>query len=206
MQQAMILIMNQCGYLGVCLLIAVENLFPPIPSEVILTFAGFMTTYTRMTVPGVIVFATIGSTIGAIVVYWLGLALTPKKLRYIEETKWFRMLGFRVDKVQKTMLWFQKHGTKAVLLGRCVPIIRSLISVPAGMAQMKYTQFLIYTIAGSTLWNILLVGAGAKLGESWEIVVEYIEQYSMFVKTILFVAGICLCIRSVKNRVKRKTS
>ena len=206
MRQLMILIMNQCGYLGVCLLIAVENIFPPIPSEVILTFAGFMTTYTRLTVPGVIVFATLGSTIGAIVLYGVGLALTPEKLEQIEETKWFRWLGFRVDKVQKTMIWFQKHGTKAVFLGRCIPIIRSLISVPAGMAQMKYTQFLLYTIAGSTLWNILLVSAGAILGESWEIVVEYMNRYSTFVKSILFAGGICLFVRYIKSKLKRKTT
>ena len=132
--------------------------------------------------------------------------MTPEKLEQIEETKWFRWLGFRVDKVQKTMIWFQKHGTKAVFLGRCIPIIRSLISVPAGMAQMKYTQFLLYTIAGSTLWNILLVSAGAILGESWEIVVEYMNRYSMFVKSILFAGGICLFIRYIKSKLKRKTT
>ncbi len=206
MQQLIILIMNQCGYLGVCLLIAVENLFPPIPSEVILTFAGFMTTYTRLTVLGVVIFATIGSTIGAIILYAVGSALTPEKLEQLVETKWFRWLGFRVENVQKTMKWFREHGTKAVFLGRCIPIIRSLISVPAGMAQMQYARFLFYTIAGSTLWNILLVNAGAILGESWELVVAYINRYSMFVKTILFAGGVCLFVRYIKSKLKRKTT
>jgi len=127
----MIYIMNTYGYLGVCFLIAVENLFPPIPSEVILTFGGFMTTYTRLTVPGVVIFSTLGSTIGALILYRVGMALTPEKLESLTKGKLFHLLGFEKEDVEETIDWFEKHGKKAILLGRCIPIIRSLVKIPA---------------------------------------------------------------------------
>ena len=174
MQEFMIYIMNTYGYLGVCFLIAVENLFPPIPSEVILTFGGFMTTYTRLTVPGVVIFSTLGSTIGALILYWVGTALTPEKLENLTNGKLFRLLGFEKEEVEQTIGWFEKHGKKAILFGRCIPIIRSLVSVPAGMAQIEIPLFLVYTVIGSTVWNIILVCLGAALGASWETVLVYL--------------------------------
>lgn len=148
MQDFMIYIMDTYGYLGVCFLIAVENIFPPIPSEVILTFGGFMTTYTRLTVPGVVIFSTLGSTIGALVLYWVGTELTPEKLEKLTGGKLFRILGFEREDVEESTGWFEKHGKKAVLFGRCVPIVRSLVSIPAGMAQMQIPLFLAYTVVG----------------------------------------------------------
>lgn len=202
MQQFIIQIMDTYGYLGVCFLIAIENLFPPIPSEVILTFGGFMTTYTRLTVPGVVVFSTIGSTIGAVLLYRAGMALSPEKLRDFSEKKWFRILGFELDEIENTLVWFENHGKKAVLIGRCIPIIRSLVSVPAGMSGMNYLLFLMYTVIGSTVWNILLVSAGAVLGNSWEKVLVYIEKYSSVVKAFLIAAMIMAIIRFCRKKVK----
>lgn len=200
MQEFMIYIMNTYGYLGVCFLIAVENIFPPIPSEVILTFGGFMTTYTRLTVPGVIIFSTIGSTIGALVLYWAGMELSPEKLEKLTKGKLFHMLGFEKEDVEETVGWFEKHGKKAVLFGRCVPIIRSLVSVPAGMAQMQFPLFLGYTIIGSTVWNIILVSLGAALGASWETVLVYLDRYSSVVRLLLIAGGIALIIRYVRKK------
>lgn len=199
MQDFMIYIMNTFGYLGVCFLIAVENIFPPIPSEVILTFGGFMTTYTRLTVPGVIIFSTIGSTIGALVLYRVGMELTPEKLEKLTKGKLFRVLGFEKEDVEETVGWFEKHGKKAVLFGRCVPIIRSLVSVPAGMAQMQIPLFLAYTVVGSTVWNIILVSLGAALGASWETVLVYLDRYSSAVRLLLAAGGILLFIRYAKK-------
>ncbi len=203
MQQFMIHMIDTYGYLGVCFLIAVENLFPPIPSEVILTFGGFMTTYTRLTVPGVVVFSTLGSTIGALLLYRVGLALTPDKLEAIARKKWFRRLGFEKEDVEHTLHWFNKHGKKAVLIGRCIPIIRSLVSVPAGMAEMNYPLFLLYTIVGSTVWNILLVCAGAMLGNSWETALFYMERYSAVVRVLLFAAAAGLIVKFVLKKQKQ---
>ncbi|HAX50827.1 DedA family protein [Muricomes intestini] len=201
MQELIIQIMDQFGYLGVCFLVAVENIFPPIPSEVILTFGGFMTTYTRLTVPGVVIFSTLGSTIGALVLYWAGTALSPQRLDTLMKGRAFKWLGFEREDMEKTVQWFDKHGKKAILLGRCVPIIRSLVSVPAGMAQISIPLFLTYTIIGSTVWNILLVSLGAVLGASWETVLIYIGRYSAFIKAALVVTVLFFVIRLVKKKI-----
>lgn len=204
MQEFMIYIMNTYGYLGVCFLIAVENLFPPIPSEVILTFGGFMTTYTRLTVPGVVIFSTLGSTIGALVLYRVGMALTPEKLESLTNGRLFRLLGFEKEDVEETIGWFEKRGKKAILFGRCIPIIRSLVSVPAGMAEIEIPLFLIYTVIGSTVWNIILVSLGAALGASWETVLVYLEQYSAVIR-VLLAAGITVwLIRFIRKKWNRK--
>lgn len=200
MQEFMVYVMNTYGYLGVCFLIAVENIFPPIPSEVILTFGGFMTTYTRLTVPGVIIFSTLGSTIGALVLYRVGMALTPEKLENLTKGKLFHLLGFQKEDVEETIGWFEKHGKKAILFGRCIPIIRSLVSVPAGMAEIDIPLFLIYTILGSTLWNVILVSLGAALGASWETVLVYLERYSAVIRVLLIAGGVVLVIRYWKKK------
>ena len=132
MQEFMIYIMNTYGYLGVCFLIAVENLFPPIPSEVILTFGGFMTTYTRLTVPGVVIFSTLGSTIGALILYWVGTALTPEKLENLTNGKLFRLLGFEKEEVEEAL----QKGAKAITLGR-----RILRTETAGLAALAVLMF-----------------------------------------------------------------
>ena len=191
MQEVLTYMMNTFGYLGVCFLIAIENIFPPIPSEVILTFGGFMTTYTRLTVPGVIVFSTIGSLIGALILYRVGLELNRERLGRVMESRMFQRLGFEKSDVEKTIDAFDKHGKKAVLFGRCIPIIRSLISVPAGMAGMKMPGFLLYTIVGSTVWNLLLVGIGAAVGAAWEQAAEYVKLYADVVFFVLIVGTVC---------------
>lgn len=201
MQDMIIQIMNQFGYLGVCFLIAIENIFPPIPSEVILTFGGFMTTYTRLSVPGVIVFATLGSTIGALVLYWVGTFLNRERLQKLTEKKIFRFLGFGKEDVGKTLDWFDRHGKKAILFGRCVPIIRSLVSIPAGMAEIRLPVFLFYTVIGSTVWNVVLVSLGALLGASWEMVVLYVKEYSLVIEVILAVVVLILGIRFIRKKI-----
>ncbi|WP_371299267.1 DedA family protein [Schaedlerella sp.] len=196
--------MNTYGYLGVCFLIAVENLFPPIPSEVILTFGGFMTTYTRLTVPGVVIFSTLGSTIGALILYRGWMALTPETLENVTKGKLFHVLGFEKEDVEETIGWFEKHGKKAILLGRCIPIIRSLVSVPAGMAEIEIPLFLVYTVIGSTLWNILLVCLGAALGASWETVLVYLDRYSSVIRVLLIAGAALWLIRSIRKKWNRK--
>ena len=195
MQEVLTYMMNTFGYLGVCFLIAIENIFPPIPSEVILTFGGFMTTYTRLTVPGVIVFSTIGSLIGALILYRVGLELNRERLGRVIER-----LGFEKSDVEKTIAAFDKHGKKAVLFGRCIPIIRSLVSVPAGMAEMKLSVFLFYTTIGSTVWNILLVSLGAALGASWEKILIYLDRYSGAVRLLLLLGSGTVLVRMFRRR------
>ena len=205
MQETVIYIMDSFGYLGLCFLIALENLFPPIPSEAILPFAGFMTTYTRMTVVGSIIFATLGSCIGAIILYWLGTILMPQNLNRLFGDKRVKRLGFKQNDVEKTIKWFEKCGKKAVLFGRCVPIIRSLISIPAGMTKMKFSIFFLYTIIGSAIWNTVLIYFGALLGASWGEVMVYVGKYSEIIQIILIVAVAVYLWKYIKKFRDRKT-
>lgn len=205
MQETVIYIMDSFGYLGLCLLIALENLFPPIPSEAILPFAGFMTTYTRMTVVGAIIFATLGSCIGALILYWIGSILMPQNLNRLFEDKKVKRFGFKQKDVEKTIKWFEKCGKKAVLFGRCVPIIRSLISIPAGMTKMKFSIFFLYTIIGSAIWNTVLIYLGAMLGASWGKVMVYVGKYSEIIQIILITAVVVYLWKYIKKVRDRKT-
>ena len=187
LQSVILDMVNRFGYLGILILIAVENVFPPIPSEVILTFGGFLTTCTRLHPAGVVLASTAGSLLGALVLYGAGTLVSPEGLAELLESRPMKLLGFRAEDAWKTIAWFQKKGQRAVLLGRCIPIIRSLISVPAGMAGMKMPGFLLYTIVGSTVWNLLLVGIGAAVGAAWEQAAEYVKLYADVVFLILMV-------------------
>lgn len=205
MQETVIYIMDSFGYLGLCFLIALENLFPPIPSEAILPFAGFMTTYTRMTVVGAIIFATLGSCIGAVILYWIGTILMPQNWKCLFEDKRVKRLGFKQKDVEKTIKWFERCGKKAVLFGRCVPIIRSLISIPAGMTKMKFSHFFLYTIIGSAIWNTVLIYLGALLGASWGEVMVCVGKYSEIIQIILIVAVVIYLWKYIKKFRDRKT-
>lgn len=206
MQEIVVSVMNRFGYMGILLLITVENLFPPIPSEVILPFGGFMTTYTDLEVWGVIFISTIGSTLGAVILYGAGTLLTPGRLEGLLNTRVCKLLGFRKEEVERTVSWFGCRGKKAVLFGRCVPIIRSLVSIPAGMAHMRLSEFLGYTVIGSTVWNFALVSLGALLGASWELVGQWLSAYSQVTKVLLWAgaAGLMLWFLGRKRLKKGK--
>ena len=196
-------IMDSYGYWGIALLIAVENLFPPIPSEVILTFGGFMTTYTSMNVPGVVVASTVGSTIGAILLYLAGRLINPLKLQNLLEGRLGKVLHFNKDDIENSMAWFERQGKSTVFFCRCIPIIRSLISIPAGMSQMKLRIFLPLTIGGSTVWNTLLVGAGAAAGASWEKVLDAMDTYSTIAFLIVGLGAFFFVFFTYRNRFRK---
>lgn len=181
--------MGQYGYLSIFFLIILENVFPPIPSEVILPFSGFMTTYTDLTAAGMIGYATIGSVIGAVILYGVGRLLDIGRLERIVG-RWGRYVMLEVDDVQKADQWFRRHGYKAVFLCRMVPLVRSLISIPAGMSKMRFDFFLFYTSAGTLIWNTLLVGVGALLGESWGKIAEYLRVYSNITYIVLGIGAV----------------
>lgn len=181
MQNWILDIMNQYGYLGIMFLIAIENIFPPIPSEVILTFGGFMTTYTSLKVVGVIISATFGSLIGAILLYGVGSYLSPEHLGKLLDGRLGQILNLKKEDFMNACDWFNKRGKSTVLFCRCIPIIRSLISIPAGMAEMKISLFLLFTTIGSVIWNTALVCLGAVLGASWEKIIEKTGVFSQVV-------------------------
>jgi membrane protein DedA with SNARE-associated domain len=154
MEQIILNVIEQFGYIGICLLIAVENIFPPIPSEVILTFGGFMTTFSSMNIWLVILVATIGSVIGALVLYAIGRFLSTERLEKLVQGKFGKVMHLKSEDIQKAEKWFGEHGNKAVFFCRFVPIVRSLISIPAGITKMKLSSFLILTISGTFIWNV----------------------------------------------------
>lgn len=205
MQEIIINIMNQFGYWGILILIFVENIFPPIPSEVILTFGGFMTTYSDMKILGVIIFSTIGSVVGAIALYGIGRLLTQERLEYILEGKIGRLLGFKKNDVKKTEEWFIKRGKYTVLFCRFIPIVRSLISIPAGMTKMKLGLFIILTTIGTVIWNTVLVFLGAGAGASWEKIAIYMDKYSKVALFAIIGIFIIAAILFYKNRIAKKT-
>ena len=175
MQQLVADVLERFGYGGMALLIAVENLFPPIPSEVILTFGGFLTTCTALSVMGVVFYATVGAVAGALALYGVGRALNAQRLDRLLAGRAGRLLGFKPGDAARAAAWFEQKGAGSVFFCRCVPILRSLISIPAGMAKMDLYRFFLYTAAGSLVWNTLLVGLGAAAGAGWARVAQRFE-------------------------------
>ncbi|MBC2122537.1 DedA family protein [Listeria marthii] len=177
-------IMADFGYIGIFLLIMVENLFPPIPSEIILTFGGFMTTVSSLNVVMVIIVATLGSIVGAILLYKVASYFGKERLTKIV-LKYGRILRLKESDIERAESFFLKYGSWAVFLCRMIPLIRSLISIPAGMTKMKMSRFLILTTAGSLLWNTVLIGLGALLGESWSEIVVFMDSFSTIIYSII---------------------
>lgn len=203
MQAWIISFMNDYGYFAVFLLIAAENIFPPIPSEIILCFGGFMTTYTSLHPILVVIAATIGSVIGAIILYGIGRIISIEKLENFLSGKAGKILRIKPEQLHKSQLWFDRRGKFTVFICRFVPIIRSLISIPAGMAKMNIVSFTILTTIGTLMWNIVLVFLGAAAGESWTSIVGVIENYSHWI-LIIFIIVFILCLLFVIYKMIKK--
>lgn len=181
-------LMNNWGYFGVAFLVALENLFPPIPSEFILTFGGFMTTRTNMTVPGVIMSSTIGSVAGAICLYYIGKLVSLSLLKKILAGKLGTFLRLKPRDIDRSVDWFQQRGYLTVFFCRFIPVIRSLISIPAGVARMPLLPFITYTVLGTVLWNTILIVLGALAGDNWSVILDMFNRYKyyLFIPVIVF--------------------
>lgn len=181
-------VIEQLGALGVALLVILENVFPPIPSEIVLPFAGFVAQRGDGSVVVMILAATAGAVIGALVLYAIAALIGDVRLAaFIERFgKWF---GVKPSDLARAEAWFDRHSIAAVLLGRCVPLIRSVVSIPAGFRRMRLVPFVAYTAVGSAAWNTALIGAGAILGDQWDKVEPYVAvlQYVVIAVIVLFV-------------------
>lgn len=184
---AVVSLVSLWGAPGVALAVALENLFPPIPSEVILPAAGFAAASGSMSVVAAIVWASLGSLVGALALYGLGAAWGRERFRRVAA----RVPGLFLDDIDRAEDWLARRGRAAVFLGRLVPVVRSLISLPAGIERMPLGVFALYTTAGSAVWNSLLVGAGYALGSRWNEVEVWISRYQTFV---FLAAGIALAL------------
>ncbi|MGH3649393.1 MAG: DedA family protein [Acidimicrobiia bacterium] len=176
------------GYGGVAFLVALENLFPPIPSEVVLPLAGFVSAGGEASLIGMIIAATIGSIVGALVLYGMAAAIGPIRLRALV-VRYGRWFGLDEADLDRTEAWFDRRANMAVLICRCIPLMRSLISIPAGFRRMSMPPFLLYTLLGSVVWNVVLVGAGYLLGEQWHQVEQPLE---LLQNAVLVVIGVAL--------------
>ncbi len=196
-------IMEDFGYIGVFLLIMLENIFPPIPSEVILTFGGYMTTQSNLTFIGVVIASTLGSVAGAIALYGVGAIVGIRRIgRFVD--KWGRILRLTNEDIYKANDWFKKYGVWTVFFCRFVPLIRSLISLPAGMSHMNFGLFLILTTIGTLIWNIVLIYLGSQVGENWDSIVAYMDTYSNIAYAIIIILFVLFVFWLFRRKSKRK--
>lgn len=188
-------VMELLGEPGAGLLVALENLFPPIPSEIILPLAGFSASVGTLNIYWAIVCTTIGSLVGAWLLYGLGVWLgRDRLLRLID---WMPLVD--VADMLKAEDWFNRHGREAVLFGRVIPIVRSLISIPAGLERMNPISFTLYTVIGSGVWNTALVMAGFILGENWDVVGDYVSYFQYLVIAVVLVFVVWYVARQLRK-------
>ena len=204
MQEIILSVMGKYGYVGVFLLIMIENVFPPIPSEVILLFGGFMTTYTKLSIFGMIVASTLGSLFGAIILYYIGKIFNKDRLKKLISGKLGKILRLKVSDIDNADSWFDNKGNKTVFFCRFIPLVRSLISIPAGMSEMPMFKFLLYTLFGSLIWNTVLIIVGSIVGENWVRIVGILDTYSHIVVVTLFIIVVLCIYLFYKKRSKRK--
>ncbi|TJY68942.1 DedA family protein [Arthrobacter sp. CAU 1506] len=192
-------LMETIGAPGAGLAIALENLFPPLPSEVVLPLAGFTASRGSFTLIEALLWTTLGSVFGAWALYGLGAWLGRRRMRTIVA----KLPLVDLEDVDKVEAWFGRHGYKAVFFGRMIPIFRSLISIPAGIERMPVAKFLLLTSAGSLIWNSIFVFAGFYLGENWHIVEQYAGIFQKVVIVVVVLAvlyWVTTRIRKIRNR------
>lgn len=204
MEEFVISIMNQYGYFGIFFLIFIENIFPPIPSEVVLLFGGFMTTYSKLGVPLMILFSTLGSVVGAIVLYYVGKILNKERLKKIVSGKVGKILRLKASDIEKADRWFDTKGNKTVFFCRFIPVVRSLISIPAGMSEMAMTKFLLYTTVGSAIWNTVLLVIGNRVGKNWKDILGIMDQYYHVVLILLIILFVAFLVYFFYFRTQKK--
>jgi membrane protein DedA with SNARE-associated domain len=196
-------IMETLGAPGAGLAVALENLFPPIPSEVILPLAGFTASQGDMSLAAAIAWTTFGSVAGAVVLYWIGALIGRERTRAIAA----RLPLIKVSDIDRTEAWFQRHGRKTVFFGRMIPLFRSFVSIPAGIERMPMATFLLFTTLGSLIWNSVFVVAGYLLGENRQVIEDYAGTYQNavlaagFLAVAAFVVVRVLAARRSRQRV-----
>lgn len=190
MNVTIINIINKFGYIGILLLIAIENIFPPIPSEIILTFSGFIAKSAKLNLFLIIIYSTIGSVIGAIILYFFGVLLINSKVS--------KILHLKKNNINNSIETFKQKGYKSVFFCRLVPILRSLISIPAGLSKMNFPIFIVLTTIGSFIWNTILILLGNMVGENYYLVADFISSYYKII--ILIVIIIYIIIKYLKSK------
>jgi len=180
-------IISSMGYVGLYLVMFLENVFPPIPSEVVLPLAGSLTLTGRFSIFWITIIGMLGSLTGAFLFYGLGKWLGEPRVRTIME-RYGRYALLSLNDLDRSLEWFDIYDDWVIFFSRMVPIVRSLISIPAGIANMNITKFSFFTVLGTALWSFLLALGGRLLGEQWPLIAEFINTYQNIVLVIVTAA------------------
>ena len=190
---------DSIGLIGVALLVALENVFPPIPSELVLLLTGFNVSESRFGFVGAVLAATVGSVVGAYFLYGIGRLLSEERLERFLATVG-KVVGLKRKDVHKGFVWFERHGTAVVLFGRLIPVVRSVVSIPAGAEKMPLLKFTLLTAAGSLVWNIVWVAIGWGLGDQWEKAGTWGDVLQYVVVGLIAVGLVVLVVRARRDR------
>lgn len=192
-------VIDSIGLVGVALLVALESVVPPIPSELVLLLAGFNVDQGNFTFVGAVVAATVGSVAGALILYALGALLSEERLMWLLH-KVGRFVGFTQKDIDRGFQWFERHGAPVVFFGRLIPLVRSVVSIPAGAARMPLTKFVTWTALGSAVWNVVWVAIGLVLGEQWKKAEEWAGTFQYVAVAVFAVVGLGFIVRNLRRR------
>ncbi|ASE36919.1 MULTISPECIES: undecaprenyl phosphate transporter UptA [Staphylococcus] len=192
---------SKWGYLAITILVLLENILPFIPSEIILTFAGLLSTKSDLSLPMLFVISTVASFVGLLVLYYISRLVSEERLyRFVDKYgKWIKLKGKDVARAND---WFKRYGEVAVLVCRFVPVLRVLITIPAGINRMNVVKFVVLSLIGTTIWNFALIYLGSLLSDSWDVLMNGIHTYSYVMYVLLAVVIVYIIYRFVKRKRK----
>lgn len=193
-------LIDQLGLIGAAALIATEVVILPIPSELILLLTGFNVSLDRFIYITAILATTAGSLIGALFLYWMGYAFSEERLEFLV-TKYGKYVGIKLKDLQKTAQWFERHGAQLVFFGRLIPLIRSLVSIPAGLTEMKLSKFILFTTLGSATWNTLWITFGFFLGDRWQEAEKYTKYLDLMVYAGIAVVAVIFLYKTISSLI-----
>lgn len=192
---------SKWGYLAITILVLLENILPFIPSEIILTFAGLLSTKSDLSLPMLFVISTVASFVGLLVLYYISRLVSEERLyRFVDKYgKWIKLKGKDVARAND---WFKRYGEVAVFVCRFVPVLRVLITIPAGINRMNVVKFVVLSLIGTTIWNFALIYLGRLLSDSWDVLMNGIHTYSYVMYVLLAVVIVYIIYRFVKRKRK----
>ena len=204
MEELILEVVNNYGYIGICLIILLENIFPVLPGVVMIFLGGYLSTVTNISLIGIIISSTIGSLLGAIILYYLGKILNKERLKKIVKNKYLKFLGIKPEDIEKADEWFDNKGNKSVIYARIIPVVRSIISIPAGMSEMPFVKFIIYTLIGCTLSSSFLSICGYYAGDKKEYILDLIDKSSYVVIVIIILVSLIFVYKFYKKKKGKK--
>ncbi len=201
MQAFIINILNNFGYLGLYFLLLLSTIFPPLPSEIVLVLGGISTTLenSKVTILGIVISSLLASLSGAFILYYLGRLLNKEKLDNFLKKPWLKKIGVKKKDIDKTFTYFHKWKNKAVFFGRWLPIIKSFISIPAGMIKMNIKTYFFYTFFGFLIWDSFVILMGVSLAENWPLITKILNSFKFIVFLLLLLAFIYIIRKKIKK-------